>query len=859
MNNTITRRILPHIGAYLIMMLFSFLFFAPYFQGKVLTQGDNIRAEGMQVEMRKFKDQTGEWPKWTNSMFAGMPTFQIIQTGKGNLLKHFFTLSMFKQGVTSPPFVILAGMFCMYLLLVVMKLDWRIAVIGAVGYGLSTYNIDLAEAGHSTKMAAMAFVPGVFAGALLAFNGRYLLGGGMFAFFLSLNIYANHLQITFYMGLLLGILGLVKLITAIRRGVLPLFAKAAGILVLGGILALSSNLSRIWSTQEYAAETIRGKSELASKQAAGTDDGLTKDYIFGWSYGKMESFTLLVPNFMGGGASHHFRGTKVHDQIYKNMERQMLQSGQSKQQAVKAAEQQVAALFYWGKQPFVGTAIYFGVVLCFLFFLGAFLVRGDEKVWLVSSAIFALMIAWGGNFFLNHFFVDYLPLFNKFRAVSMALGLSQLAVIILGMLGLAKLLDSDIKVEAKQKALYYAAGITGGLCVIALLAGSSMDMSGSRDGQVGNLLNALKADRAAVLRADVFRSIAIMLVAAGLIFAYLKGKLKPLVLVILIGLISVLDVWTVNKRILFAEKYETEKERKSSVQPRPIDLEIQKDTDPHYRVLDLSQGDPFRNANTSYFHKSIGGYHAAKLMLFQEVYEKYFTRPSENLPLLGMMNTKYIIFGQGKDMKYNKVQEALGNAWFVDNYEVVPDADAELNKIKQINPATTAVIQQKYAGAFQGLQLKPDPSANIKLTSYHPDHMVYEYSAASEQLALFSEVYYPPAKGWNVYLNGEPIDPFVKANYLIRGLRLPAGQNQKLEMRFEPKSFVIGDKISLFGSLLVLLFLGGGLFTYFKGHELPEAGRLPEGAIQQKGLKTSAANAKRKVSPTKAKGKKGKK
>ena len=321
MDNTIVKRLLPHIGAYIIMMVLSFLFFAPYFQGKVLTQGDNIRAGGMQAEMREVRKETGEWPKWTNSMFGGMPTYQIIPTGQGNLMKHAFTLSMFKQGVTSPPFVVLVAMACMYLLLVVMKIDWRIALIGAIGYGLSTYNIDLAEAGHSTKMASMAFVPGVFAGALLAFNGRYLLGGGLFAFFLSINIYANHLQITFYMGLLLCILGLVKLITAARRGVLPLFAKSAGVLVLAGLLAITSNLSRIWSTQEYAAETIRGKSELASKKSAGTDDGLTKDYIFGWSYGIAESFTLIVPNFMGGGASHHFRGTKYHDRVYKNVEK----------------------------------------------------------------------------------------------------------------------------------------------------------------------------------------------------------------------------------------------------------------------------------------------------------------------------------------------------------------------------------------------------------------------------------------------------------------------------------------------------------------------------------------------------------
>lgn len=854
MDNPILKKLLPHIAAYVIMALISIVFFLPYFtSGKTLGQGDNVRGEGMQSEMRKIQKETGEWPLWTNSMFGGMPVYQILQSHEKSFLRYPYYALLWQQSVKHPVTVCLLAMFCCYLLLVTLSVDWRVALIGAIGYGLSTYNIDLAEAGHSTKMAAMAYVPGVIAGALMVFRERYLLGVALFTFFAAMNIYANHLQITFYMFLMLGILGLVQIIYAAKEGKLPQLMKAAAILIAGTLVAVACNTTKIWSTQEYAAETIRGKTELKSKLAQDKGDGLDSDYIFAWSYGIAESFTLLIPNFMGGGASHHFRGTKTHDQVFRSV----IQNGGSKKQA----ERQVAALFYWGDQPFVGTAIYFGIVLIFCFFLGMLLVKGPLKVWLVASALFMLTISWGGNFFFNHFLVNNVPFFNKFRAVSMALGLSQLAIIILGMLGVSKLFSKEITTESKQRALYIALGITGGLCVVGFLLGSSMDMTGPNDDKVGNLAATLMDDRAAILRSDVLRSLLLIAAAGALIYFYLQGKLKALYLVILLGLLSVGDVLSVNKRILFAEKYETKREKTAASTPTQADLQIMADPDPHYRVADYARGSFYQSVEASKFHKSIGGYHAAKLMRYQEVAERYFINPQENMHLLGMLNTKYIMFGQDK-IQVSQNPSALGNAWFVSSYDLVEDGDAEFNALDKLDPANKAVLQKKYAKPLDGFNIRYDSTARIRLTSYHPDHMVYEYTANSDQLAVFSEMYYPPSKGWNAYIDGQKAESIMKANYILRAMKLPAGQNKKLEMKFEPASILTGNMISLLMSALVILGLFAGLFLFFRNNELPEADHLEDVEVAKKQKKVKATTSKVKKTTSKEdsdSGKKGKK
>ena len=833
MNQSTLKRLLPHLLAYFLMMAISFIFFSPYvFEGKVLTQGDNVRARGMQGEMTKVRAETGETPLWTNSMFGGMPTYQIQMARGNNLTRIPYSILFLKQSVTNPHTVVLVAMFCCYLLLITLGVDWRLSIIGAVGFGLSNYQIDLAEAGHSTKMAAVALLPGVFAGALLAYRGKYLLGGALFGLFMAMEILANHLQITFYAGWMLIILGIVQLVGALRKGTISNFIKASAILVATGLLGIAANADRIWVTQEYAKETIRGTSELSSK---GGKDGLEKDYIFAWSYGIMESMTLLVPNFNGGGASQHFRGTETHDMIYRNMVANFSQS-MPRDAAIKSAEQQVAATMYWGNQPFVGVAIYFGAIIVFLFFLGAFLVPGEIKAWLLASAIFTLMLAWGGNFFLNGFLVDYVPMFNKFRAVSMVLGLTHLAVVLLAILGLQGFVSKKYTVAQKQKALMIALGITGGLCLLSIVGSFMMDFSNSaKDGRLpANILPTILSDRASILRMDALRSLLFIGLAAGSLFAFLKGKIKVLVAVLLVGAFSILDVWLVNKRILFAEKYETPKQATASANPTPADQQIMGDPDPSFRVLDLSRGTPFKSADASYFHKSIGGYHAAKLMILQDVAERYLDpqygqNPIEHRNILGMLNTKYVIQGgQGGPPQVAKLSEAMGNVWFVDEYKIVANADAEIAALGTLDPRKTAILRQGEADKVSGLTITRNPADNIRLTSYHPDKMTYEYTATNDRLAVFSEVYYPESKGWKIYVDGEVMNGgLLRANYLLRAAKLPAGKHT-VEMRFEPRSWYIGGTIALIASILLMLGFLVALFLYFKGREVPAADQLSE-------------------------------
>ena len=857
MNQSTLKRLLPHLLAYFLMMAISFIFFSPYvFEGKVLTQGDNVRARGMQGEIKKVRAETGEVPLWTNSMFGGMPTYQIQMARGNNLTWIPYTILFLRQSVTNPHTVVLVAMFCCYLLLITLGVDWRLSIIGAVGFGLSNYQIDLAEAGHSTKMAAVALLPGVFAGALLAYRGKYLLGGALFGLFMAMEILANHLQITFYAGWMLIILGIVQFIGAIRKGTMNNFVKASAILVATGLLGIAANADRIWVTQEYAKETIRGTSELSSK---GGKDGLEKDYIFAWSYGIKESMTLLIPNFNGGGASQHFRGTKTHDMIYRNMLANFSQS-MPRDAAIKAAEQQVAATMYWGNQPFVGVAIYFGAIIIFLFFLGAFLVPGEIKAWLLASAIFTLTLAWGGNFFLNSFLVDYVPMFNKFRAVSMVLGLTHLSVVLLAILGLQGFVSKKYTVAQKQKALMIALGITGGLCLLAVLGSFMMDFSNAaKDGRLpANILPTILEDRASILRMDALRSMLFIGLAAGSLFAFLKGKIKVLVAVLLVGALSILDVWLVNKRILFAEKYETPKQATASANPTSADQQIMADPDPYFRVLDLSRGTPFKSADASYFHKSIGGYHAAKLMILQDVAERYLDpqygqNPLEHRNILGMLNTKYVIQGgQGNPPQVAKLSEALGNAWFVEEYKTVADADAEIAALANLEPRKTAILRQSEAAKLNGLTITRNPADNIKLTSYMPDKMTYEYSAANDRLAVFSEIYYPESKGWKIYVDGQVMDGgLLRADYLLRAAKLPAGKHT-VEMRFEPRSWAIGGMIALIASILLIVGFLGALFLYFKGREIPQADHLsemefvPERKVKEEVQATKSKRKKRK-------------
>jgi hypothetical protein len=805
------KKLLPHLYATLIILAVAAFFFAPnFFSGKALPQPDNDKARAIQTEIQDYIKKDGESPLWTNSLFGGMPSYQIYTTQHGNLTKPLTKAAFLGTDATGIWASVFAAMMFMYLLLIVLKADWRVAVFGALAYGITSYNVDILEAGHTTKMAALALTPGMLAGVVLLFNGRLLAGTGLLALMTAMQVSVNHVQITYYTLLIMGIFGVAKLVQALREGALVDWTKAAVLSAAAIVLGVGSNLSKVWTTYEYGQETIRGGSELKAKAAKG--DGLDKDYLFGWSSGVSESLSLLVPHATGGGAGESFRETPLYKTVSRNMPKDL---------TPQQLERQVAGLMYAGEQPFVGTAIYYGIVAVFLFFFGAFLVQGNVKWWLLISGIFMVTLAWGKHFFLNDIFYQYLPMFNKFRAVTMAFGLGQLCVAALGALGLQQLADAAVSVESKKKALMYSAGLTALLCLLAIVLAPE---SGPNDGALGDnasLLATLKETREELLYGDVYRSLGFLAVAAGMIWLYLRGTLTAGITILAIAALALGDHWMVCRRTLPNTKYEPVKSAIALPKESPADKQIKADPDPHYRVLDVTGGNIATNFYPSFFHKNIGGYHAAKLQRFQEVVDTFLSgaNMAKSVHILGMMNVKYFITQNGPAQN----PAVCGNAWFVDSIQVVADGDAELAALRNLNPKTSAVFQQKYAGTLEGFQPRRDSTASIKLSSYHPDKMEYTYSAQTEQLAVFSEMYYPPAKGWKCYLNGQPAPDFTKANYLLRAMRLPAGQNQKLEMRFEPRSYILGEKISFAASALTLLLCLAGLWFWYKGGARVEA------------------------------------
>lgn len=797
-----------------VLMLVSLMVFSPNaFQGKVLPQQDNDNARGMQTEIRQYLEKEGKGPLWTNSAFGGMPTYQIYAEVKSNLTIPVFRAAFLWSDVSAVWVQVFIAMVCMYVFLLTLGIDWRVGLIGALGYGITTYHVDILEAGHTTKMLALALAPAVFAGAMLLYRGNFLGGGALFGLALALQIHASHVQITYYTGLLLAFWVIFSLVHALRSGTWKQWGIASAIALVASGLALATNLPRLWTTYEYTQETIRGRSELSSKSEKG--DGLDKDYLFGWSYGIGESLTLLVPHFAGGGAGESSASTK----LYKALSKQM-PPGTTKRQM----ERQVSALLYAGEQPFVGTAIYFGAALLFLAFLGVFLAEGPARWWLLTGGIFTITLAWGKHFFLNDIFYDILPLFNKFRAVSMALGMGQLCFAALAALGVQAFVSMDRSALEKKRALFWSGGIAAGGCLLALMSASASGPNDEALAQNPDLLRLLEEDRASMVRADVMRSLAMIGAAFGILWFYLTGRLKAIVSIFALSAIVLADHWGVVSRTLTSEKWVQKKAATTPPSPEAFDQQILQDPDIHYRVLDLSRGGITGNAATSYFHKSLSGYHAAKLQRYQDVVDTYLnTKLGENLHIVGMLNGKYVVTQQ-KQVIPNP--QALGHAWFVQHLAAVASPDDELLALGALNPRDTALIAEAYLGDLKSFQPIPDTSATIDLISYHPDKMVYKYSAASDQFAVFPEMYYPPAKGWSCYLDGQRTGDFTKVNYLLRGMRLPAGTDRTLEMRFEPRSYLVGENVSLWGSILLLLGAIAALLVWWRQPSPPTSTRI---------------------------------
>lgn len=795
---------IPHLAALLVFAVVTLAYFWPAMEGKVLSQGDITQWKGASEEARKFRSQTGEEPLWTNSQFGGMPAYQIDMQTKSNLVNKVRTGLL--SALPKPANIIFWTIAGFYLLLVVLGLSPWAAAAGALAYGFATYNFLIIEAGHTTKAMSIATVAPVIAGVLLTYKGRYLSGAALAGFAMACNVVSNHYQITYYMFIMLLIFGIAKLVDAIKKQTLGSFFKASALLAVVLLLAIGSDATRIWTTYEYSKESMRGGSAL-NEGSANNTGGLDKDYALAWSYGKLETFTLLIPRFVGGGSGEPLRKD---GELYSYMK----QMGAGTQGPT-----------YWGAQPFTGGTIYVGAIVCFLFILGCFTVKGYYKWWLLAATILSIILSWGKNFNLaTDLFYNIFPMYNKFRVVSMILVIAQITMPLLGFLGLHRLLTgSETERPQALRHLYLSLGITGFLLLLlAIIGPNTFSFSGQSDANYPKeFVKMLIDERVGMLQSDAFRSLLLVALSGGLLWAFLRGILKNQVLVIvIIGILALGDLWGVNKRYLNDSNFMTARKADAVFEPSVADKEILQDKDPNFRVMNLTRS-PFNDGITSYWHKSIGGYHGAKLSRYQDLIENQLQK--NNMQVLGMLNTKYIIAQASENAPpmAQRNPSALGNAWFVGQIKSVQTAKEEMAALSDFDARSTAIINtQEYGNYLSGFSPTSDTTATIRLTDYKPNQLTYESNSTAEGMAVFSEIYYNDHKGWNAYLDGQAV-PHIRANYLLRAIKIPAGQH-KVVFKFEPASYFMGEKISLLTSVLLLLFCLAAIVLSFKNPKISE-------------------------------------
>jgi hypothetical protein len=813
MKNISFKKVAPYLAAIVLFIVITFAFFSPLLEGKRIFQSDIMHYQGMSKELSDYHASTGKQALWTNSMFGGMPAYQIGATYSGNLLG--FLDKILTLGLPRPADLLILYFLGFFFLLIVMKINPWLSVAGAIAFAFSSFFIIIIDVGHNSQAHAIGYMAPVLAGLILTFRKKYLLGGILSAIFLSLELKANHPQITYYLVLLAVILGICELVAAIRAKAFKSYAIAIAVIFVASGFALATNITNLWATYEYGNYTIRGKTELTSNKANRTS-GLDKDYATQWSYGKGETMTLLIPNFYGG--------TDQKLGLNSNTAK-ALRANNVPEENIKQFLDQRLPLVYWGAQPFTSGPVYVGAIVFFLFVLGLLIVKGPLKWWLLAATVLSIMLAWGHNFMaLTDFFFSYVPGYNKFRAVTMTLVIAEFAMPLLGMLALKEFFTAEPDQKKRMKKLVIAAGITGGVALIfALIPGMFLDFVGpfdvSKAKQYGFpdwLMQGIREDRASLLQMDAWRTLIFIALACLTMLAILYNKLKAQVGYLILGALVLADMYPVAKRYLNSDSFRSRSELSVPYEPTPADEQILQDKSLDYRVLNLTVS-TFNDASTSYFHKSIGGYHGAKLRRYQELIDKGIDKDIETLsrtmttdstPVLNMLNAKYFIIPD-KDRQPMAIPNpnALGNAWFVNGYRMVENADAELEAVTRFSPKDTAIVHKKFSEDLKGFIPGRDSSDFIRLDSYAPDDLLYSFRTKNGALAVFSEIYYP--KGWNAYVDGNPAGHF-QVNYVLRGMILPAGEH-KVEFRFEPKVYRIGEKISLASSiLLILLVLGLG-------------------------------------------------
>lgn len=810
------KKSLPHITAIILFLLLPIVYFSPVLENKQLNQHDSQTYIGMSKEIVDYNKKSDDLALWSNSMFGGMPAYLVGLPIKTIISSVYNLTNLYNWRPISFIFLYFAGF---YLALLLFGVSPWLALAGALGFGFSSYNFIIIAAGHASKAIAIGYMAPVIASFYFTLKKEKWIGGAIFGIFLALEIYSGHPQISYYTLLILLIMGITELVFAFKNKEIPEILKRIAIIVAFTLLAVASNTSRLWTTWEYGKYSMRGKSDLTNDKANKTS-GLDRDYATSYSYGIGETLTLLIPDFNGGSSTVGFG---------ENSETgKMLRSNNVPNASVVVKQ----LPGYWGGQPQTSGPVYFGSIICFIFILGLFILKGPIRIWVVIATLLSIALAWGHNFMpLTNLFLDYFPGYNKFRTVTMILVIAGFTFPLYAILTLQKIINREIDSKKLLKPLAWSIGLTAGIALIfAVLPGMAGSFTSPIDSQLPDWLQgSIISDRQSMLQSDALRSAIFILLGAGVIWALVEEKIKVSNGLLILGILIVVDMWGVDKRYLNDALFVSAQEARNPIKATAADQAILQDKTSDYRVLNMAVS-TFNDATTSYFHQSIGGYHGAKMRRYQELIdfhignemaligqrlEKIKTESGMDSLFLGLnalniLNTKYLIYNPQAVPIQNK--HALGSVWLVDKYQFVDNADQEIAAIKIIDPAREVVIDKKYQAMLNGVILRSDPEANIVLKEKSLNKMTYHYQGNGNQLAVFSAIYYP--KGWNVYIEGK-IVPHFQADFLLRSMLLTKG-NYDIVFKFEPVSFLVGSVISFWSSILLLLFITA-LFvkTYF--------------------------------------------
>ena len=848
----ILKKVLPYAVIVAGFVVIAYAYAPQVLQGKVVNQSDISSWKGMSHEILEWNEEHPDDPAlWTGSMFGGMPATQISVDYRGDATDPFYNLLFWGQ---RPPSYLIISLLGGFLLFLAFGVNPWLSAVGAIAVTFCSYNMQIIQVGHNTKMVAIAFMPWVLAALVYAYRRKALLGAVFFALALSFQIKANHPQITYYLAFIVFGYAIAELCGAVAaqrrrkaavRNAVPVsdsiltsgttveppfretpvgrWLTASVLVLVGGLLGIATNANKLMPTYEYAGYTMRGGSELTHDEHNQTGDGLKLDYATAWSYGIEETPNLLIPNFNGGSSSGELSRDS---ETFK-----VLQS-----YGVNAESMRKGMPLYWGPQPFTAGPMYLGAVSLFLFVFGLCVIRGRYKWWIAGVSLLALLLGWGSHFmWFSEIFFKYAPLYNKFRTVSMILVILQVTVPLMGILGVnAALFAKEPLPDRKvRNGLLTALGVTGGISLLfALFPGLAGDFSSASDAAVfgGNeqLIRALQDDRRSLLRSDAFRSLIFIVLVAGVFFASWKGKLKTMPAVALLGILLLVDLWGVDKRYLNKEHFVTERNFDSQFAPRPVDNAIHQDTDLSYRVLDLTVN-TFNDAIVSYHHKTIGGYSPAKLQRYQDLIDFHIAPEMRTMiddvnsamstartvgdlenalgyyPVLSMLNTKYIVVDPGSlPLTYDR---RLGNGWLVSRVRTAPTADAEMAALGEIDPAVEAVIFDPEAPEGTVTEYAGADSGRVELVHYSPNRLRYDVSAPAKGLAVFSEIWYPA--GWKAFVDGNEVQ-VLRADYALRALMIEEGDHE-VEFVFNPASFTVGRNISLASSIAILVLLAGAV------------------------------------------------